>query len=284
MRAMSFADLRTGPLTRVWRRQLFGASTAALIVPSAMLAAVAVLVLGRGFGSVGVLGQLFAGPSLPGVGVSGGARGQVGPGVGAGRSAGVGGRGFAAGSLPVIPAVAGARAAPGRAPARAGRTVLTARGGTGAAGGAIGGAGRTMRPVTEGAGRSGSGGSSGGGSGGGGSSPSGSSPTGSSPTGSSPTGSSPSGSSPSGSAPAPPPQPSAPQPTPVDTAVKVVTSVTQRLPAPVGPVATQAVQAAGSAVDNLLPQTGQPTPAPVPVLPGPAPLVPGSPAGGPIVP
>jgi len=278
MRAMSFADLRTGPLTRVWRRQLFGASTAALIVPSAMLAAVAVLVLGSGFGSVGVLGQLFAGPSLPGVGVSGGARGQVGPGVGAGvgagGSAGVGGRGFAAGSLPVIPAVAGARAAPGRAPARAGRTVLTARGGTGAAGGAIGGAGRTMRPVTEGAGRSGSGGSSGGGSGGGGSSP----------TGSSPTGSSPSGSSPSGSAPAPPPQPSAPQPTPVDTAVKVVTSVTQRLPAPVGPVATQAVQAAGSAVDNLLPQTGQPTPAPVPVLPGPAPLVPGSPAGGPIVP
>jgi len=40
--------------------------------------------------------------------------------------------------------------------------------------------------------------------------------------------------------------------------VKVITSETQQLPAPVGPVATQTAQAAGSAVDNLLPQTGQP--------------------------
>jgi hypothetical protein len=35
--------------------------------------------------------------------------------------------------------------------------------------------------------------------------------------------------------------------------VKVGTSVTQQLPAPVGPVASQTVQAAGSAVDDLLP-------------------------------
>ncbi len=51
-------------LARVWRRQLLGASTAALIVPSAMLAALLALALGGAFGGVGVLGQLFAGPSL----------------------------------------------------------------------------------------------------------------------------------------------------------------------------------------------------------------------------
>jgi hypothetical protein len=44
----------------------------------------------------------------------------------------------------------------------------------------------------------------------------------------------------------------------VDTAVTVVTSVTQQVPAPVGPAAAQTAQAVGSAVDNLLPQTGQP--------------------------
>jgi hypothetical protein len=69
-----------------------------------------------------------------------------------------------------------------------------------------------------------------------------------------------SGSSGSGSGSgSPAPQPSPPQqPTPVDTAVKIVTSVTQQLPAPVGPVASQTVQAAGVAVGNLLPQVGQP--------------------------
>ena len=41
-------------LARAWRRQLFGASSAALIVPSAMLAAVVVLALGGGFRQVGV--------------------------------------------------------------------------------------------------------------------------------------------------------------------------------------------------------------------------------------
>ena len=47
-------------------------------------------------------------------------------------------------------------------------------------------------------------------------------------------------------------------PTPVATVVKVVTSVTQQLPAPAGPIASQTIQAAGTAVDNLLPQKGQP--------------------------
>lgn len=54
-------------LARAWRRQLFGASSAALIVPSAMLAAVVVLALGGGFRQVGVLGQIFAGPPAPSV-------------------------------------------------------------------------------------------------------------------------------------------------------------------------------------------------------------------------
>jgi hypothetical protein len=52
-------------LARAWRRQLYGASSAALIVPSAMLAALVVLALGGGFGQVGVLGQIFAGPAAP---------------------------------------------------------------------------------------------------------------------------------------------------------------------------------------------------------------------------
>jgi hypothetical protein len=220
-------------LARAWRRQLFGASSAALIVPSAMLAALLVLALGGGFGSIGVLGQLFAGPSLPGIGAPGGGHVVSGRGV----------RGFTSASLPVIPAVTPV-AGPRREvvhQASAVPTVPSASRGTGAAGGAIGGTGGTVRPVTQGTGSSGSGGSGAGGSGAGGS------PAGSSPG---------SGSS----APSPQPQtgPPPPQPTPVDTVVNVVTSVTQQLPAPVGPVATQTAQAAGSAVDNLLPQTGQP--------------------------
>ena len=44
-------------LARLWRRQLLGASSVALIVPSAMLAALVVLALGGGLSQVGVLGQ-----------------------------------------------------------------------------------------------------------------------------------------------------------------------------------------------------------------------------------
>ena len=212
-------------LARVWRRQLLGASTAALIVPSAMLAALLALGLGGGFTAVGVLGQLFAGPSLPAAGAGSPA------GVRAGSGGGV--HGFAAASLPVVPAVSGV--APRRAPLHApsaGSHVPPADGlaggGTRSAGGAIGGTGGTAaRPVTQGAGGSGS-------------------------------GTSPTSSSAPPSPPAPSPQPSPPpQPTPVDTVVKVVTSVTQQVPAPVGPVATQTLQTVGGAVDNLLPETGQ---------------------------
>lgn len=238
---MSLEDLRTGPLARAWRCELFGASSVALIVPSAMLAALAVLALGGGFGSIGVLGQLFAGPSLPGA-----VRGSSGGGY-------EGSRGVTSAPLPVVPAVAPRRVVVHRV-----AVVLTPTRGTGSAGGAIGGTrGAGIRPVSRGAGGSG-GGSSGSGSSG---SRSGASGSGSGASGSG-SGSSGSGSGSSGSgsgSPSPAPQPSPPpQPTPVDTAIKVVTSVTQQLPAPAGPVASQTVQAAGAAVDNLLPQTGQP--------------------------
>ena len=227
-------------LARAWRRQLLGASTAALIVPSAMLAALVALALSGAFSQVGVLGQLFVGPSLPVAG--------AGSGAGGGSGSGAAANGFATASLPVIPDSGSdsvSRAGGGvvqQAPAA--HPVLTANRGTGVAGGAIGGTGGT---VTWDAGGSG-GGSTGSGGGSGGSAGSGG-PGGSGGSGSSP------GTGSSSPAPAPPPQHN---PTPVDTAVTVVTSVTQQVPAPVGPVATQTVRAVGSAVDNLLPQTGQP--------------------------
>jgi hypothetical protein len=62
----------------------------------------------------------------------------------------------------------------------------------------------------------------------------------------------------------PPPQSPPPQPTAVDRAVTVVTAVTQQVPAPAGPVVTQAVQSAGAAADGLLPGTGAPPGLPVP--------------------
>lgn len=205
-------------LARLWRRQLLGASSVALIVPSAMLAALVVLALGGGLSQVGVLGQIFAGPSLPATAPLGVTR--------AGLARG-------ARSLPVIPAapvIVASRPsiAVRRAPA------VHSGGGASRTGGAIAPTGgRTVPPVTQG-----SGGSNGG---------------------------SPPVSSPQPAPPARTPQPSPapeplPRPTPVDTAVKVVTSVTQQLPAPVGTVVTQTVQAAGAAADGLLPQTGQPAP------------------------
>src|SRR5690242_4856013 len=95
-------------LARAWRRQLYGASSAALIVPSAMLAALIVLALGGGFGQVGVLGQIFAGPPAPSA---------------AGTIA-AGGAGAVARALPTIPAAAlvGGRSRP------ATRSVATAPG------------------------------------------------------------------------------------------------------------------------------------------------------------
>jgi hypothetical protein len=199
-------------LAREWRRQLLGASIAALIVPAAMFAALVVLALGGGFSQVGVLGQIFAGP----------------PAVGAGATA-VTGQGGAARALPVIPGVpvAIARRPPahvivsggGRLPAVPNRT-----------GGAITSPAGTAPIVTGSRG---------------GSSPPPNAPSRPAPSvPAAPTASTP-------TQPAQPPTPQ-PQPTPIDRVVTVITQVTEQLPAPVGQAATQAAQAAGSAADGVL--------------------------------
>jgi hypothetical protein len=200
-------------LARVWRRQLYGAWSAALIVPSAMFAALVALALGGGFSQIGVLGQIFAGPPAPAVGGGAGAHAQG----GAARSSLV--------SIPLIPGPSGPSRAPVHAPAGRGGVVPVSTAAPGRAGAAA-------PIVSQGAG--------------------GVAPR---PSPTPPAGSAPAGSTPQTPSPSPSPSPSPPpQPTPVDQVVKVVTSVTQQAPAPVGPVATQAVQAAGSAADSLLGQ------------------------------
>lgn len=228
-------------LARVWRRQLFGASSAALIVPAAMFAALVVLALGGGFSQVGVLGQIFAGPSAPSLG--GAPAGEHGPAPAR----------LTAGALPVIPAGAGLRTGPGSR--RSGASGAVRGGGTPSSpgapsrtGGALGGG----APITGG--------------GAGGPVPRPSPPSAPSPG---PGGSAP----PAPSSPGPPgppkPQPK-PGPTPFDQIVGAVTPVTQQVPAPAGPAATQAVQAADRAANGLLPPgagSGAPVPSKSPALP-----------------
>src|SRR5438874_1861174 len=52
-------------LARAWRQAMYRASIAAVLVPGLMVAALAVLVAAGGFGRLGSLGQVFAGPQLP---------------------------------------------------------------------------------------------------------------------------------------------------------------------------------------------------------------------------
>lgn len=208
-------------LARAWRRQLYGASSVALIVPSAMLAAVIVLALGGGFGQVGILGQIFAGPPAPSA-AGGGAPG-LSP-AAAGRS------------LPAIPVAVLRRSTAPRSHRVA--PVAPIRSGSGRGGAALAPVGGAQ-PIVSGPART---------------------PVPSRPA---PSGSG-SGSG-SGSSPQPPQPGPLPQPTVVDQVVKVVTPVAQQLPAPAGPAVTQAVQAAGSAADGLLPPgvgSGAPTQGP----------------------
>jgi hypothetical protein len=51
-------------LVRAWRRQLVGGVGVALVVPTTLLASLAVLTLAGGFAGLGALGQAFSGPSL----------------------------------------------------------------------------------------------------------------------------------------------------------------------------------------------------------------------------
>jgi hypothetical protein len=204
-------------LARAWKRQLYAASGAALVVPCAMLAALVALALGGGFSQVGVLGQIFSGPPAIGAGPAG--------------ASGGGANGVAARSLPVIPsdavAVSGSGRASGRVIPAGGRTPSGVSNRTGSAGAA---------PIVT------------------------STPIRSAPPSGSPAPSRPVPPSPPPSASSPSPQPApAPNPTVVDQVVKVITPVTQQLPAPVGPAATQAVQAAGSAADGLVPRVPAPS-------------------------
>jgi hypothetical protein len=216
-------------LARAWRRQLYGASSAALIVPSAMLAALIVLALGGGFGQVGVLGQIFAGPAAPSL-------------PGASLAAGHGGA--AARAIPVTPLAAlgagPALSGSGRAGTTTGRgrTAPVSSRGPSRTGGAVAPV-RTVAPTVSGAGPA---------------------PVASHPV---PTGSASTGSVPSQPSAQPPPSTRS---TPVDKIVKTVTPVTQQVPAPVGPAATQAVQTAGSAADSLIPAGVGSAPDPPPAV------------------
>jgi hypothetical protein len=199
-------------LARMWRRQLFAASGVAVIVPSAMIAALVALALGGGFSQLGVLGQVFSGPPAPGAG-------PLGLGGASARTSGA--------AIPVIrvartgatrPVSGGARSRVAPAARRSGSRAPTT--GLASTGGTIAPGGVTIRPVVGAPPIPGSG-----------------SPQ---PVSSAPPPS-----------PNPSPRP-APRPTPVDTVVKAVTSVTSQVPAPVGPAVTQTVQSAGSAADTLL--------------------------------
>ena len=200
----------------MWGRQLCAASTAALIVPSAMVAALVALALGGGFNQLGVLGQIFAGPPAS----SAGALATATP---ASRAAA-----RAAGSaLPVIPVaqfVASRKVSGGAGRSRLAPVLSAPHRGIGSAGGTIAPGGTATRPVSSG----------------GAGSPAGT-----------PRPPAPAPVSPKPS-PSPAPSPS-PKPTVVDRAVQVVTSVTSQVPAPVGSTATNAVQAAGRAVGSVLP-------------------------------
>jgi hypothetical protein len=136
--------MRRVTLARMWRRQLFAASGAALIVPSAMIAALVALALGGGFSQLGVLGQVFAGPPAPSAGAL--AMSRAAPAT-------------AGGSIPTIsvaqtdvgPAGRGSASAGGRV--RAAVTAPRAGGvapGVGSSGGTIA-PGGTTRPIVGGA-------------------------------------------------------------------------------------------------------------------------------------
>jgi len=212
----------------MWSRQLLGASGAALLVPAAMLGALAVLALGGGLSSVGVLGQIFAGPPAPELG-----------GVPGGQANGAGGASAATVPARALAALVPPPAGPGRASSAPPQR---------------GGGGVSARPVPSAAPR---------GTGSAGTAPIAiripvSSTPRPAPVGPAPAAPSrPVGTQPS---PQPPPQPPPPPPTVVDQVVTVVTQVSSQLPSPFGPAATGLVQSAGSAASRLVPPTGSPLP------------------------
>lgn len=201
---------------RAWTRQLFGVSAAAVLAPGAVVIALVLLAVTGGFGRLGALSQVLAGPGLPSAPSLAHHPGRA----GAHRAA----TGTAAGLPPVVPAP----------------PVLVAR----APGGAAGGAGAGAGPGPgSGAGSGGSGGqgqSGGGGLGSGGSGGPGGRSGGSGGSGES------GGTGGGGTAPAP-------SPTLWDSVTSAGTAVTSQLPGPLGAVGTQLVQSVGATLDQLLP-------------------------------
>jgi hypothetical protein len=126
-------------LARTWIGQLFRASGAALLMPGTLIAALAVLAIGGGFGGLSALGQALSGPGIP----------AATPIAGVPAASG--------GSSPLLPVVPGG--------AGAGTTLVASTGGPVAGGGTGAGGGRTPAGggETGSGGQRGSGGQPGGG-------------------------------------------------------------------------------------------------------------------------
>jgi hypothetical protein len=200
-------------LARAWRRKLFGASGAALLVPGTIAAAFGVLALAGGFGHLGSLGEVFSGPSIPA-------------------------------AIQPKPNAPGASGRAIRAALHIGATTTTARPGGPTrmvAARSVAPTGSPSRTDTI-QGTTGSGGHSGSG---------GTTSHGSPPPAPRPPSPQPSPTAPAPAAPAPPP-PTPPTKTPIDGVVAVGTSVTQQVPGPVGTLATQTLQSAGATLDQIL--------------------------------
>jgi hypothetical protein len=181
-------------LVRTWARQLAATSLTVLGIPLAVVGALVVLTLAGGFGSLGSLGQIFAGPTTaksaraaaPAAAVL--SRSAIAPTQATTARASANASGGTAGAAAPVPRPARSRSAP-VAPEPASTAARPVLAGS-----------RPITPSTAVAAR----------------------------------------------APVP-----APHPTIVGRVLGVATTVTTKLPAPVGPAATQAVQSVGSAVPHL---------------------------------
>src|ERR1700727_963599 len=61
----SLASRKMG-LVRAWRRQIYGASLVAILIPAAIIAVLFVATGGGPLHGLGTLGQVFSGPAIPG--------------------------------------------------------------------------------------------------------------------------------------------------------------------------------------------------------------------------
>jgi hypothetical protein len=200
-------------LTRTWAKQLSGVSLVVPVIPAAILAALAALLFAGGLGRLGDLGQAVSGPQIPAA-----------PATGRTTSATARLLGLGAGRRPVA----------GRAPSPGGPNASRAAVRTSGAPSPQGVAGQ------QGSGRYQLGGFGSGRPVGGVSNPTGG-PGGPGGGGGGPGGPGGGSGGPGGAVRAV-----------ADTAVKAASSVTSRIPGPVGPVATGVVNSAGGTVDRVL--------------------------------